>query len=198
MSSHHIVRDEQEPALLILTDQLDNGLIGNLLEWSPTVIIDADLVKVISECAFKIDIVIGEERSLTLSKQYLKHQEPIKHLSKNEGENTALQALYYLMAGNYKSVNILINVEQSILDILTPFTSKITAVLYDENYKWFWVKDAVFSKWMAKNQRIKLANKLQPESTINLIDDGNNYTVQNDGMIQIQMKNPGFWLGETI
>lgn len=39
MSSHHIVREKQEPALLVLSmDAFDEEMLGQLLEWSPTVI----------------------------------------------------------------------------------------------------------------------------------------------------------------
>ncbi|MFD2144372.1 hypothetical protein [Mucilaginibacter antarcticus] len=37
MSSHHIVREKQEPALLVLgLDGFDEEQLGQLLEWSPT------------------------------------------------------------------------------------------------------------------------------------------------------------------
>ena len=40
MSSHHIVRDDQEPALIIANGaSCSNELLGQLLEWSPIVIV---------------------------------------------------------------------------------------------------------------------------------------------------------------
>ena len=46
MSSHHIVREKQEPALLVLgLDDFPDELLGQLLEWSPTVIVTADTVE---------------------------------------------------------------------------------------------------------------------------------------------------------
>ena len=40
MSSHHIVRDDQEPALIIANGaSCSNELMGQLLEWSPLVIV---------------------------------------------------------------------------------------------------------------------------------------------------------------
>ena len=39
MSSHHIVREKQEPALLVLgLNNFSTELLGQLLEWNPTVI----------------------------------------------------------------------------------------------------------------------------------------------------------------
>ena len=40
MSSHHIVRDDQEPALIIANGaSCSDELMGQLLEWSPLVIV---------------------------------------------------------------------------------------------------------------------------------------------------------------
>ena len=40
MSSHHIVRDDQEPALIIANGAAcSSELVGQLLEWSPLVIV---------------------------------------------------------------------------------------------------------------------------------------------------------------
>jgi hypothetical protein len=42
MSSHHFVRDQQEPALLILAlEAFTYDSLGELLEWVPTVICKA-------------------------------------------------------------------------------------------------------------------------------------------------------------
>ena len=49
MSSHHIVRDDQAPALIIANGEAcSEELLGQLLEWSPTVIVlDAAIERVI-------------------------------------------------------------------------------------------------------------------------------------------------------
>ena len=40
MSSHHIVRDDQEPALIIANGAVcQPELLGQLLEWSPLVVV---------------------------------------------------------------------------------------------------------------------------------------------------------------
>ena len=40
MSSHHIVRDDQEPALIIANGAACSiELLGQLLEWSPLVVV---------------------------------------------------------------------------------------------------------------------------------------------------------------
>lgn len=58
MSSHHIVRERQEPALLI-TDiySIDIDLVGQILEWSPTIITDIDSYEAVTSQNYKVDVI---------------------------------------------------------------------------------------------------------------------------------------------
>ena len=56
MSSHHIVREKQEPALLVLgLDNFPDELLGQLLEWSPTVITTSQTAEKLVVNGTKID-----------------------------------------------------------------------------------------------------------------------------------------------
>ena len=59
MSSHHIVRDTQEPALIIANGEAcSRELLDQLLEWNPVVmVLDGALPRVL-ELGIKIDIVL--------------------------------------------------------------------------------------------------------------------------------------------
>jgi thiamine pyrophosphokinase len=62
MSSHHIVREKQEPALLVLgLNNFSEELLGQLLEWSPTVITTPLVAEQINIYEIKIDIIIADE-----------------------------------------------------------------------------------------------------------------------------------------
>ncbi|MGE8379571.1 MAG: hypothetical protein ACN6PN_14505, partial [Sphingobacterium sp.] len=64
MSSHHIVRENQEPALLIedlfLIDEED---LGQLLEWSPTIVIENNMVDPLDARGYKFDIVFAQTQA---------------------------------------------------------------------------------------------------------------------------------------
>ncbi|MEQ8925675.1 MAG: hypothetical protein RLO81_07650 [Fulvivirga sp.] len=198
MSSHHIVRDEQEPALLLLTENYPKELLGNLLEWSPTVIIDAELARTIGDATFKIDVVVGTESKLKEAKEFLQAQEPVKYLSKNEDEETLLQVLYFLAAANYRAVNILADISSSSIDKIQPLLPKLTIVFYSHGYKWYFVKDAGFKKWLKAGQKIKLFDTGLLNDFKNLEDNNGKLIVKEDGQVELSVSIPGFWLGETI
>lgn len=61
MSSHHIVRDKQEPALLIANgESCQPELLGQLLEWSPVVVVLDRAIWRVFELGIKVDVLLGD------------------------------------------------------------------------------------------------------------------------------------------
>ncbi|HBK84253.1 MAG TPA: thiamine diphosphokinase, partial [Flavobacterium sp.] len=79
MSSHHIVRDDQEPALIIANGAAcSTELIGQLLEWSPLVIVLDAAIERVLELGIKVDVLLGDfDRGFNAS-YYQESQYPIE------------------------------------------------------------------------------------------------------------------------
>ena len=61
MSSHHIVREGQEPALIIANgESCSNELMGQLLEWSPLVLVLDGAITRVNELGIKVDVLLGD------------------------------------------------------------------------------------------------------------------------------------------
>ena len=61
MSSHHIVRDDQEPALIIPNGASSSQeLLGQLFEWSPLVIVLDSAIDRVLELGIKVDVLLGD------------------------------------------------------------------------------------------------------------------------------------------
>ncbi len=61
MSSHHIVRDKQEPALLIANGEACQAeLLGQLLEWSPTIVVLDSAIWRVLDLGIKVDVLLGD------------------------------------------------------------------------------------------------------------------------------------------
>src|SRR5688572_9528047 len=99
MSSHHIVREKQEPALYIHhLGTFDEEYLGQLLEWSPTLIVNASVYEKALSLGLKIDVVVnaGTEELF---------QENTKVI---EGGTDDLDTvLDYLIAEKYPAVNVI-------------------------------------------------------------------------------------------
>ena len=61
MSSHHIVRDDQEPALIIANGAAcHEELLGQVLEWQPLVIVLDSAIERVINLNIKVDVVLGD------------------------------------------------------------------------------------------------------------------------------------------
>jgi thiamine pyrophosphokinase len=145
MSSHHIVREKQEPALLIAgLDNFPNELLGQLLEWSPTVIVTADQAERVQTYGIKMDWLVADEL-MDVGQSDVKliplgDDQPIK------------AALKYLTAQNYPAVNIITD-SFSVNDI-TDFAALLDIVVFFENRKIITVHSG-FNKWKPAGERIE-------------------------------------------
>ena len=84
MSSHHIVRDDQEPALIIANGASCNiELLGQLLEWSPLVIVLDSAMERVLELGIKVDVLLGDFDRGFDPNYYKEKQDKIKEIKAN-------------------------------------------------------------------------------------------------------------------
>jgi len=108
MSSHHFVRDKQEPALIIANgDECSNEVLNQLLEWNPFVLVlDGALDRVLMK-GIKVDAVIGDFDSLNVSRLSVEDEQQIDWLVDEDQETTDLEkGLKYLKANGHKAANV--------------------------------------------------------------------------------------------
>ena len=79
MSSHHTIRENQEPAVLLLDpNAIDIQVLHDLLEWSPLLIVSEACVDWILMHQIKADGVIVSKEKYGITKEKLRFQEPLK------------------------------------------------------------------------------------------------------------------------
>jgi thiamine pyrophosphokinase len=146
MSSHHIVREKQEPALLVLgLKNFSSELLGQLLEWNPTVITVPQTAQILHENGIKIDWIIA-------GSNYKPMQGDIKVMP--AGNDTAAEAaLKYLVTHGYPAVNVITD-DLRLKDFLF-FTDKVSLVIFNEGRKVYAVNSG-FSKWKPAGEMIQV------------------------------------------
>ncbi|GAA0884016.1 thiamine diphosphokinase [Sphingobacterium siyangense] len=191
MSSHHIVRENQEPALLIedlfLIDEED---LGQLLEWSPTIVIEEGTMDLLDARGYKFDIVFTKN---TINAS----QENLKIISyKNAFLRTAIE---YLIAHHYKAVNIL--TDQLDVAYYEPYLEQINVVLITNGVRYCFVTTG-FTKWKPAGERIRIEGldtdgKNTHEGLIKIGD--NEYEMEKDGLFALKFSHVKYILiGEKI
>ncbi|WP_264558407.1 thiamine diphosphokinase [Flavobacterium sp. N2270] len=163
MSSHHIVRDDQEPALIIANGAACNEeLLGQLLEWSPLVIVLDSAIERVLELGIKIDVLLGDFDRGFDAEYYKESQYPIEIVHTPNQDKTDLEkAFEYLIEKGHKAANVIWatgkRADHTITNItnIVRFRENLKIVILDDHSKIFLLPNK-FEKWYTKDSIISL------------------------------------------
>src|SRR6186997_3323184 len=105
MSSHHFVKEGQEPALFIL-DNIPFHHAESLLEWVPLVMVADRALEIVLQWGIKIDIVLQDQYSFEVLEDLVQDQGPIQILI-SDRHHIVKTGLQYLDKNGYDAVNLL-------------------------------------------------------------------------------------------
>jgi thiamine pyrophosphokinase len=190
MSSHHVVREKQEPALLVLgLGNFPDELLGQLLEWSPTVIATPQTAEALNAYGIKIDWIIGDDDNHVL-------QSDVRFMPTGDKDSLTETALQYLTDNNYPSVNIVIN--DLNLKEYEHFADKINLVVFNNNKKIYAVHPG-FSKWKPACETIELLSPASSLRCTGLEKTGSgNYKTEADGFFTLDFKEAYIFIAEEV
>jgi thiamine pyrophosphokinase len=154
MSSHHIVRDDQEPALIIANgESCSNELLGQLLEWSPIVIVLDSAITRVVELGIKVDVLLGDFDRNFNAEKYKSAQFPIEIVhAPNQNKTDLEKAFDYLIARKIPAVNVVWatgrRADHTITNVtnIIRYQNELKIVLLDDYSKIFQLPRK-FQKW---------------------------------------------------
>ena len=163
MSSHHIVRDDQEPALIIANGAACNEeLLGQLLEWSPLVIVLDSAIERVLELGIKVDVLLGDFDRGFDAEHYKESQYPIEIVHTPDQDKTDLEKAFdFLIEKGHKAANVIWatgkRADHTITNItnIVRYRENLKIVLFDDHSKIFLLPNK-FEKWYTKNSVISL------------------------------------------
>lgn len=206
MSSHHIVRDDQEPALIIANgESCSMELLGQLLEWSPLVVVLDSAINRVLELGIKIDVLLGDFDRDFNPEIYRDLQYPIEIIQTLDQEKTDLEKAFdYLIDRKIPAVNVVWatgkRADHTITNItnIVKYQKDLKIVILDDYSKIFQLPKE-FNKWYPSNTIISLIpiGLVESISTKNLTypltkealslgyRTGSSNSVKEDGMVSI-------------
>ena len=219
MSSHHIVREDQEPALIIANGEpCDAELLGQLLEWSPFVIVLDAAIQRVMHLDIKIDVLLGDfDRDFDFA-YYQKNQHPIEIVKIIDQDKTDLEKAFdYLIDKKIPAVNVVWatgkRADHCISNItnIVRYRNLIKIVILDDYSKIFLLPKK-FKKWYVKDTIISLipVGNVVGITTSNLFYElnndnlsmgyksGNSNHVAQDGLISIEHQSGDLLLMECV
>lgn len=163
MSSHHIVRDDQEPALIIANGASCNPeLLGQLLEWSPLVIVLDSAIERVLELGIKVDVLLGDFDRGFDPNFYKEKQYPLEIVHTPDQNKTDLEKAFdYLIERKIPAVNVVWatgkRADHTITNItnITQYRDVLKIVVLDDHSKIFLLPKK-YQKWYPKNTTISL------------------------------------------
>lgn len=202
MSSHHFVKDQQEPAVFILQPEgILYGQVAPLLEWVPTILVTEESLEQTLSWGIKIDVIVASEEFQQANLHLLEAQYPVKFKTSIAGDFLN-DGLDYLLATEHSAAHLIGFPHQSALELNSKL-GKINLTILDGGWKFFPVKSGKIKKWFA-------------ESTIHIHgQEGLPIEIRNSNgelilpiayatMIEVpegmtEIKGPGiFWIGEKV
>jgi thiamine pyrophosphokinase len=184
MSSHHIVRDDQEPALIIANGAACNPeLLGQLLEWSPLVIVLDSAIERVVDLGIKVDVLLGDFDRGFDPEIYKTTQYPIEIVHTPDQDKTDLEKAFdYLIERKIPAVNVIWatgkRADHTITDItnIVRYRNLLKIVILDDHSKIFLLPNK-FEKWYTANTPISLI----PIGIVNgIFSDNLVYPLHND------------------
>jgi hypothetical protein len=160
MSSHHFVKEQQEPAVFILeVKDISFDTVAPLLEWSPTLLVAQEAVEVVLSWGIKIDIILASQAFQNENGHLLEEQYPLRFLTVSS-LSALEEGVHYLLASQHKGVHLVgfdhqnhRQLEEKIFDL--------DLTLLDGDWKYYPIKGGKFSKWFVAAEIRLLASENQ-------------------------------------
>lgn len=207
MSSHHIVRENQEAALLIANGEACSmDLLGDLMEWSPLVVVLDGAIHRVLEFGIRTDVWLGDfDSGISIQEEDLIQVGGVKKVHAPDQDKTDLQkGIEYLIANGHKAVNIVWATGRRLdhtfhnVAIIAQYREQIAISLIDNHSRVYPLPNN-FKKWYPKGRVISLipVGIAQGITTKNLRyplqqgklelpwETGNSNEVEEDGFVEI-------------
>lgn len=184
MSSHHFVKEGQEPAILIV-DQIPFRQAEPFLEWSPLVMVTESVVDHVVAWGIKVDVVFARPEKVGHLTGQLAHHAPVKIIACT-AEELLQTAFYFSVNARQKSLAILSCNPNSYFQIKDFSIPHPEISIVTDNMKWSLIQSGRFDKWLPANE------------TVHVYEDRNEILrTEKDGVIEIK-RSGFFWIGEEI
>ncbi len=185
MSSHHFVKEKQEPALLILSDtSFEKYNLEQLLEWSPIVIVEDKCLMQLNHEPIKIDYVLQTDLDISEIESWISFQDNVRIIDASKAENKITYLIDILEQEDNQALSIVGHkIEEE--KILSSFESKMNIIFYSNKYKTY-TKYEHFKKWKESDSIFEIDAEIV--STKNLLQENTLYKVIEDGTVEINSR----------
>lgn len=195
MSSHHFVREGQEPALFIL-EAFSLEAVEPLLEWAPLVVVSEIVVDEVVRWGIKIDVVVAKKKNVASLDDQLRDQGPVQFLE-YDGDMMA-SVFEFLIRKKQSGLTIISNSHKDVMNAAQPFGNKLSVSILTSSTRWSYIAVGHFTKWFPINALLLIqANKSVHIASNPELLVSDRIVTKDEGIISLE-SSEGFWVGESI
>ena len=186
MSSHHIVRDDQEPALIIANGaSCSQELMDQLLEWSPYIVVLDTAIERVLALNIKVDVLLGDFDRDFDPTIYLEKQYPLEIVHISDQTSTDLEKAFdFLIQKGMTAVNVIWatgkRADHTFTNITTipKYKDSLKIVMLDDYSKIYRLPNT-FKKWYTKDSIISL---IPMAKVTNIYTENLTYSLHNESL----------------
>lgn len=194
MSSHHFVREGQEPALLII-DALSMELAAPLLEWAPHVVVADAALEEVMLWGIKIDFILLADDSILPLVERLQTQQPSRIYPYSHGH--VLQAAIEVLRQHQNSA-VTVMAEEVLSLIRLPEASTFPVSFLTRDLRWSHIEKGHFEKWLPRGTAVRIIPETPDVFEIQGLDySDSRYRAVRDGLVSVKSPEQ-FWIGEFL
>jgi len=194
MSSHHFVKEGQEPALFVVEKSLFQ-FAEPLLEWVPLVMVLDHVLEDVLQWGIKIDIVLQHKIPISKVEELVINQQPVQILPAELG-HVISKGLQFFVDNGYEAVNIIGSPRDEVFKEVERLTNKLQVGIYDEQVKWSFITSGLFEKWMPAGYNFFIRSDVTaPLLTEGIAQKGPGWQTLSEKIVTIKSETP-FWVGE--
>ncbi len=187
MSSHHIVKEKQEPALYIdALGSFSEELLGQLLEWSPTLLVHAESYDKILSLGLKVDVLVNGPDEVISQENTKLIQGPA---------DAFMVAMNYLTEEKYPAVNVV--TDRFDLEKFGGFNDRINLVVFTEKAKYYTVRTG-FSIWKPAGSQFNILGNSYLEVTNLQQETEDIFKVVKDGFVTFTFSGAPIFISEQL
>ena len=198
MSSHHFVKEFQEPALLITSlNEANIEKLASLLEWAPYVIAHENVFGDLLNKEIKIDAVLCQKVNRELIMRLIEMQWNIELFEMEDSDNLIQKSLSIVEKNGGRNLNVFDTANTITLDFELFETANSQIVIFDQHFKWHLPKELKFEKWLPANTALQF--KLQEDTNLKIAGNyqllsDNEMITTTEGLISISSPQNKKWL----
>ena len=194
MSSHHFVKEGQEPALIIF-NAIKYERVAPLLEWAPFVLVHENTLEEVLSWGIKIDGVICRSAEVENVSGLLSDQMPLAIIETDADKDGIDSAIRFLVNQKQEGVCVVVKDEEEVMNSEPVLREGLHISLLTPDVKWSFIRSGKFEKWTSKGQNFLIRLNAGLREKHGVIEQGNQLAAERDGIIKLTSDQP-FWLGE--